>query len=329
MFTISRPYKIISFAVTLICLLSNLAAAQDLHFSRIQDLAIWYNPSLKSDKNVELRMNYRDVKYEGLIGYRSNAFVLDIPIKTNHLAELDQTGFWNLGIGFAMDQSNEQILKNNQVSASLSYAVPMTGNNLYLAVSLQASYFNSRFDLASASFPDQFNDSGPIANAITNDPMRFGDPLQWYSGHLGLSVFQRAEKQYWSLGLSMRDVTQPLVNRMDGEKYKLKPTLGLQAAYEYLSGNTTYGFYGVVNLKAKAYEQLLSSGIRQNFGNSKAFGLGLAYRLRDAFIPYADLTFSQTTLSVHYEINVSGIRSSGFKKTAIELSIKQSFSKKN
>jgi hypothetical protein len=59
--------------------------SQDLHYARIQDLSMWYNPSLKMNKENVIRLNHRDVRYQGVMGYRSNAAMLDVLIKTDSL----------------------------------------------------------------------------------------------------------------------------------------------------------------------------------------------------------------------------------------------------
>ena len=73
--------KKIKFIFTLLTVLYlNNLHGQDLHFSRVQDMVLWYNPSLKNDTRTSLRMNYRDVRYQGLLGYRSSAMMVDLPV---------------------------------------------------------------------------------------------------------------------------------------------------------------------------------------------------------------------------------------------------------
>jgi hypothetical protein len=83
----------------------------------------------------------------------------------------------------------------------------------------------------------------------------------------------------------------------------------------------------VVNFKAQAYEQLLSVSARRQFPqqNLAAIGGGVAYRVRDALIPYFDVTVGQTTLALHYELNISGIQASGFRRSAFEIALMHHF----
>ncbi|KAI9549915.1 hypothetical protein GHT06_004500 [Daphnia sinensis] len=221
---------------------------------------------------------------------------------------------------------NGKLVKRTGV-LGLSYAVPLTGANQYLAVSIQGSYMNSRLDLSNATFPDQFDRNGPINGAVTIDPLGVGMPRNWFSSHLGASMFQTGEDQSWSLGVSVRDVTSPRIERGTGQEFTLAPTFGFQGSYEMQRGSTRYGLHGVANFKAEAYEQLLSTSIsHQNKGSMLSMVKGgVAYRLRDAVIPYAELGFGTTSIGLYYELNISGINAAGYSRNAFELSLRKAF----
>lgn len=305
--------------------------AQDQHLASLNDISQWYNPSLKSDKDLTFGMNHRDLRYQGIIGFRSTIGMLAIPLNTGKRKELNNSGFWNFNLNFSLDESNQNILKNTQALLGLSYAVPLSANNTYLAVSVQGSYFNTRLDLNNASFPDQFDRNGPISNAITNDPLASGNSKDWYSAHLGMSVFQNTDTENWSLGLSLRDVTQPEINRQSLNNFSLKPTISLQGNYDFTKDKMVYGLQGFFTLKSTAYQQLLSLSMlyKVDKNNLKSIGSGLVYRFRDAIIPYININYNQTSVGLYYEMNVSGINASGYSRKAFELSIRHHFGKKN
>jgi len=232
--------------------------SQDLHYARIQDLSMWYNPSLKMDKQNGVRLNHRDVRYQGVMGYRSNAAMVDVLIKTDGERFLSNSAFTNFTLGLAFDESNQNILNNSNLVLGLSHAVPLNGYNQYLAVSIQGSYSNSRLDLSQATFPDQFDQNGPIGGAMTQDPLGNGNPLNWFSSHLGISLFQQTELESWKVGFSVRDVLRPLINRGSGNNFRLSPTIGFQGGYEFERNRIRYGLFGIAKFKALANEQLLS-----------------------------------------------------------------------
>ena len=61
-------------------LLSGICQAQEINFSRIQDMTLWYNQSLKTDKLNSLVLNYRNIQYNGLIAYNSIAALYDLSL---------------------------------------------------------------------------------------------------------------------------------------------------------------------------------------------------------------------------------------------------------
>ena len=319
--------------LTLLLLLakSSSAFAQDLHYARVEDLSIWYNPSLKNTKQSDVRLNHRDVRFQNMLSYRSSAVFSNVTLNSNGREEMDNSGYLNLSMGFANDQSNQNILSNTSGVLGLSYAVPLTGNNQYLAVSIQGSYVNSRLDLTNATFPDQFDRNGPINGATTIDPLGVGTPRDWFSSHLGVSMFQTGEDQSWSLGVSVRDVTSPRIERGTSQEFTLAPTLGFQGNYEMQRGSTRYGLHGVANFKAEAYEQLLSTSISHHNKDSKLSSIkgGVAYRVRDAVIPYAEFGLGTNTIGLYYELNISGINAAGYSRNAFELSLRKVFKQKN
>lgn len=320
--------KLIYTLSAIFCCSLTTVKAQDLNFAEIRDLTKWYNPSIQQDRQVTLSLNHRDVRYESLLAYRTTAGMFNLPLMRK--AETAGKGFWNFNLGFAVDQADQGILGTTQAQLGLSYALPINAAETFMAVSLQGSYVSSRLDMAGVSFPDQFDQNGPIANAITQDPLGAGDTRKWFSSHLGVSLFKQTAELSWNLGLSVRDITSPQINRENSNAFQLKPTLGIQAGCTFGENQTKYSLNGIANWKAQAFESLVAAGVKQELGNKNLshVGFGLAYRLRDAFIPSVNVGISQTQLSLLYDINVSGIRAAGFQRNAFEIGLRHTFSKK-
>ena len=317
----SQFLKVLGISMLMIIFGITNLQSQDLHYARIQDLSMWYNPSLKMDKQNTVRLNHRDVRYQGVMGYRSNAAMVDVLIKTDGESYLSNSAFTNFTMGVAFDESNQNILNNSNIVLGLSHAIPLNGYNQYLAVSIQGTYSNSRLDLSQASFPDQFDQNGPIGGAMTQDPLANGNPTIsniTTSDGVGTNTVLNAD------GSTLYTIT------INGGNFSLSPTIGFQGGYEFERNRIRYGLFGVANFKALANEQLLSLSASQQFNNAnlKAFGLGMAYRVRDALIPYVDLRLRNTTIALHYEVNVSGLRAGGYQRNAFELSLAHHFNRR-
>ncbi|MFM1794353.1 MAG: hypothetical protein RL642_738, partial [Bacteroidota bacterium] len=42
---------------------------QDLHYADVQSMNLWYNQSLKLNKQKDIRFNFRDIKYQSLLAF--------------------------------------------------------------------------------------------------------------------------------------------------------------------------------------------------------------------------------------------------------------------
>jgi hypothetical protein len=53
--------------------------------------------------------------------------------------------------------------------------------------------------------------------------------------------------------------------------------------------------------------------------------VGLGYRYNDALVPNVELRYNPVVLSVGYDVNVSDMNTSGFKRNGLELALKLDF----
>src|SRR5690606_36905322 len=114
----------IIYLIPCLIFLAGITRAQEINFSRVQDMAIWYNQSLKTDKNISLKFNMRNVKYDGMLAYNSLSAMVDIPVLFGQGKESERSGYLSFSAGAASDKSNQGILNNTLGLVGLSYAVP-------------------------------------------------------------------------------------------------------------------------------------------------------------------------------------------------------------
>ena len=98
---------------------------------------------------------------------------------------------------------------------------------------------------------------------------------------------------------------------------------GFQAGYTAtLKDQGSIGAYGIFTWQAGAYEHLIGTLYTRNLDEhaNSALLLGIAYRVGDALIPNIGLKWGRNRVQLHYEINISGIQSDDYNRTAFELS---------
>ena len=144
--------------LSLIIIVAGGTFAQEINFSRVQDMTIWYNQSLKTDKLNSLKLNYRNVNYAGMIAYNSVAAMFDMPIISKAAKDKTNDSYFSISAGAASDKSNQGILSNTLGMLGLSYSIPLGSNETYVSAGFQAAYYDSKFNLngVSNAFGDQY-----------------------------------------------------------------------------------------------------------------------------------------------------------------------------
>jgi type IX secretion system PorP/SprF family membrane protein len=311
--------------------LTGLARGQEINFSRVQDMTIWYNQSLKTDKQNSLVLNYRSVTYGGQIAYNSVAAMADMPLLRKDAKEKPNSGYFSLSAGAASDKTNDGILNNSLGTLGISYAVPIGRHETYLAAGFQAQYYQSSFNVAGISnaFGDQFNAYGPIEGAPSSDRLAAG----WNYGHFnlngGLSVFSNGRYDKWYIGASVMQVNEPYAYKIKSDSTRLKPDIGIQGGYKFTTkDDDEVAFYMAMNWEGPAYRhyyELIYTKAIPGVAGGAAVGLGLGYRYNDALVPNVELRYQKLTMGILYDVNISTISASGIARDGLELALKMDF----
>jgi hypothetical protein len=306
-----------------------LTRSQDLHYADVETMNLWYNQSLKMDKRPDVRFNFRDIKYQSVLAFRTSSALVNIPLlRKENRVDYDGKSFLNVSAGGAYDKSNKGVFKNSTGMLGVSYSQRLTDDLVFLSAGFQGTMTRSQLGTTGGLFPDQFDQYGPLPSG-TLDPLRAGRAFNWASLNAGLSVYQNTEYKEWYVGGSIRHINRPFVDEQKTAAYRLAPTLGLQAGLTVKNDREKFGIYGIANWKAQAYEYLLGARFTKNIdaaeGNSEGstFGGGIAVRLRDAVIPHVQLKLNKTVIALHYDLNISGLRASGYSRQGIELALSQ------
>lgn len=311
--------------------LAGVASAQEINFSRVQDMAIWYNQSLKTDKQNSLKLNYRNVQYGGQIAYNSVAAMFDMPLLSKEAKERSHSGYFSLSAGAASDKSNQGILNNTLGMLGISYAVPIAANETYLGLGFQGAYYRSQLNLAgvSVAFGDQYNNYGPMEGVPSSDRLAAG----WSYGHFninaGVSVFSNAKYNKWYVGVSAMQVNKPYTYKVKADSTRLKTGFGVQGGYRYISKtDDEVAFYMSMGWQGPAYRHYFDfcyvkaiPGLPEKAG----VGLGLGYRYNDAIIPNLELRYQKLILGILYDVNISDISAAGISRNGFELALRMDF----
>jgi hypothetical protein len=331
-------YNMKQIALTLLASTAlSYVGAQDLHFAEVQQMNKWSNQALQTERRGSVDGNFRDIRYENALSFRTGALMVSLPLggRKDTLQSSDR-GFFKVSGGAAFDQTNTGFYKSTTMLLGLGYAQPLNRNGLFASVGFQGAFVTNEYG-ATGTYPDQFDQYGPIAGSATADPLRAGNKYNYFSLNAGASIFKTGSDLDWYIGGSARHLNRPYteVNKLD--EYRLSPTVGLQTGLTLRADKSRFSLYGVGNMKGKASEWLLGaqyhlvvSGDAAQVAPTDAkqlvmLSIGCGVRLKDALIPSIGITYNKTRVGLHYDMNSSSIFTSGFTRRGFELALTQKF----
>jgi hypothetical protein len=307
------------------------AEGQDLNFSRVQDLTIWYNQSLKTDKMNSLKLDFRNVEYGGQIAYNSVSAMFDMPLLSKEAKDKNNSGYFSLSAAASSDKSNQGILTTTLGMLGLSYAVPISTNETYIAAGFQVGYYQSRLNVTGVegAFGDEFNGYGPIENGISNDRLANGWDYGHFNVNAGASIFNNSKNNKWYLGASLIQLNKPYTDELKTDSLRLKMGIGIQGGYRYItSTDDEVGIYMIMNWQGGAYRHYFNLTYLKYLADVQggaAVGVGLGYRYDDALVPDVELRYQKFIFALSYDINISSIAAAGIKRNGLELSMRIDF----
>lgn len=310
---------------------TGLARGQEINFSRVQDMTIWYNQSLKTEKQNSLKLNYRSVRYGGQIAYNSVAALFDMPLLSKEGKNKSNSGYFSFSAGAASDKTNDGILNNTLGMMGISYAVPIGRHETYLAAGFQGEYYRSSLNVAGVSnaFGDQYDNYGPIEGAPSSDRLANGWSYGHFNANAGISLFSNGRNDKWYVGVSGMQVNQPYSYKIKADSTRLKMGIGVQGGYRFTTKtDDEVGFYVAMNWQGPAYRHYYNlSYVKAIPGvqGGAAVGLGLGYRYNDAIVPDVELRYQKMSLAILYDVNISTINAAGIARNGVELALRIDF----
>jgi len=310
---------------------AGLARGQEINFSRVQDMTIWYNQSLKTDKQNSLKLNYRNVQYGGQIAYNSVAALFDMPLISKEAKSRPNSGYFSLSAGAASDKSNSGILNNTLGMLGIAYAVPIGHHETYLSAGFQGEYYQSQLNLngVSNAFGDQYDNYGPIEGVPSADRLANGWSYGHFNVNAGVSIFSNGTYDKWYLGVSGMQVNQPYSYKIKSDSTRLKAAIGVQGGYRYTTRtDDEVGFFMSMSWQGPAYRHYYDFSYTKavpGVAGGAAVGLGLGYRYNDAIIPNLELRYQKLVLGLLYDVNISTISAAGISRNGVEMALRIDF----
>ena len=298
--------------------------AQDIHFSRVEDMATIYNQSLKTTKDIRLQAVNRDVQFNSASTYKTQVVIGDFALlnKAKRTSD-DNKGFFTATFAYVGDKGASGVFKNTSAIVGLAYALPLNENGLYLAAGFQTGINSLNVNFDGKTVPEQYTQYGLIPDMPNNDPTNANNaPIRWVDLNSGLSLFKNGEKANWYLGASARHLNKPYTNISRTALYQLGVNYGIQAGYSYkLASKDMLGAYAFLNWQSKANDYTVGVKYTKNFGTDASFAAGVAARTGAAIIPRFDIRYHKVAIGVCFESTTGKMKADNLNRNATEISL--------
>jgi len=317
-----------------IALVPHFSYAQDPHAAEVEQMRIWYNPALKTDKTPLAHLNLRSVNYPGIISYNSKAATVELLFVGADKTEYDNIPFVSSSVGIEAESSSDNFLSASTLMSALSYALPLDYDNTYIALGFQFNYSFNRVGIQGATyhFPEAFDHNGSLGWAFHIDPYLSGLNKGYFTMGTGFSVFHEGQRVQWYVGGSMLDFNHPYTEW--SYTSRLQSLYGLQGGCEMpLAENTRLNIYTNVS-----WQNSIEGAINQQFFSINASraifykdtssitaSLGLGLRSDHILVPSAGMQFKKHHITGYYDLNAPGDNKKLYYRRSFALSYKFDF----
>jgi type IX secretion system PorP/SprF family membrane protein len=312
--------------------LVHTAQAQDPGFSQFFASPLTLNPALtgKFDGVVRVAGNYRN-QWPAI----NNAFItstvsVDAPIFVNRLPENDT---WGIGFMAMTDKTASGILNDNYFAISTAYHLSLDENGYHsIGVGFQGSYANQSLDGTRLTFEDGLQLDGTWLRSPTEAINSEYVSVHYFDAGVGAlyNATTNGNNNYY-FGVSAYHLNHPKVSFLGVDTINVPTRLTFHGGgfFPIAGSASTIYVSGLVNNQAGAREYVLGGAWQIAASTDEAnpvnFYAGLWGRFTnnttDAVIPYVGLDYSDFSLGITYDVNVSSLQTASQSRGGIEVSL--------
>jgi len=321
----------------LVVLLTELASAQDPHFSQFFAAPLVVNPALTGKFNGDMRAagNYRNQWPTVNNAYITSTVSVDFPIFQDKLQEGDR---WALGFMGMTDKTANGILTSNYFAMSTAYHKAIDENGWHtIGVGFQGTYANKILDGPRLHFLDGLQIDGtflPSPSEPVNLEVVNASYFDMNAGVLYNGTLDGDNEIYF--GASMYHINQPKESFLGVDNITIPTRLTLHGGGYFPSKSTGQTWYvsALYNKQSTASEFVFGGALELN-ASSDADKIVNVYigswarlnNVSDALIPYVGLDYGSFNLGMSYDVNVSGFKVASQSQGGVEISLIYIFKK--
>jgi len=318
-------------------LLSIESRSQDAQFSQFYESPLTLNPSLAGSfaGDVRILANYKNQWSSVSVPYKTFAFSGDMVVMRDKF----ESGFPGIGISVMSDKAGTSKLGTNQANLSIAYHVHISYLN-FISAGINMGYSQRSIDFNNLQWNSQYDGYhyDPSLPSLEKDYSEsksypdVGAGLQW-TYKKGEMYSTANDEQYINAGISFFHLNNPNVSFYNSAQDRLPTRLALHGSYRTglknsnmsVASSFLYEKQGPIRniiLGASVNYRLIDESKITGIIKGAAISFGANYRFRDAIIPIILIQFSNYTVSLSYDVNVSRFKKASLGREGLEVSLK-------
>ncbi len=317
-------------ALALFLALSFQLHAQDIHYSQFGRSPLNINPALTGLFKGDLRFigNYRSQWNKIPVNYMTFSGGVEQKFINSNM----QNSLFSAALYLNHDEAGDLKLSNTNVNLSGSFTRRLSTKH-YLTAGIQVGGAQRRFDVSRLQVDSQFdgdqhNSSLPTQENALNSSVFYAD----LSGGLNYRFQNVENRMKLDFGVAVFHANSPDQSFYENGNQVLDPR------WSYY-GMTTFGVGKMLDVGLQAiaqfqgpHQEILVGGtgkihLSQERDKELAFGLGLSYRIDDAWVPSLMIDYRMWSFGVSYDVTSSPFNLISYRRGGPEFSLIYIFSK--
>lgn len=313
----------------LLCGVSGLVQAQDIHFSQFFNSPLNINPALTGVSNGDQRFqaNYRNQWTNVPVDYLTFSGAYDQAITDRS----DSTGYWSLGGLFNYDKAGDLNFHNLGLSVSASYSYKLS-NTFMITPGVSLAYNQRKFDFKSITSGNQWD--GISANYGIPAEVFDKDSNSFFDVSTGLNLrYGTSYRSFVDFGGGLFHLIRPAQGFDDtstNDKIKMRMNLYAMSSF-FLTSRVDLLLNGLYSTQDVYKETVLNAQAKIYFNGNKerntALFLGGGLRFGDAWYPMIALQKGRWYGSASYDFNTSDFDVATNGRGGLELSLRYLFTR--
>lgn len=315
-----KNIKIILSTLLLGTLFSNHSIGQDIHFSNMDYSPLTLNPGLAGAKHeANATLNYRSQWNSISTPFTTIAAGADMRIKAG---KNNKNGIFAAGINLYNDRAGDNVINTNNVGLSIAYHLKIDQKST-IGLGMQAGFIQRTLDASSGMWSSQYN--GVAYDPAISSGETFGNPSfarfdvgagVVYSLGTNEKNMRANDGMKLNAGYAVFHINRPSYSFFNSEDDPLymrhaafvNASFGISNTTMFIDPGVYFQMQGpsMEIMIGTDYKVMLSDGSKVTGNIKNSFvALGLFYRNNDAIVPRVIYGYSDFSLGMSYDFNIS------------------------